>query len=434
MFRTFVVTSIFALVAAAGAWGAEITLDDALDFALARSPAAVAAEATYISARADLYQGWGGVLPTASASYSASRYLDRGTFKLGGYEIPGYTPPLHYYYGQAQINQPIFAGGALIWGVMSGRAAARAGAASRNEQRDQLVVDVARAYFGVLKAEGLKEVADVAAEASRKNEKLARVQYDTGATSRAEYLKAVVQRGTDEIAAIAAEAAVATARLAFFNAVGMEPDETLEFTAVETTPPLELPPIEELIPPAMKRRPDVTQAREEDRKAELAVRTARAGWFPTIGAAATYDWNDFYAPSRYTWNENDEWTLGVTASWNIFDSFQTKANVARARAAAATARVAADRIRDVVALDITDAYYEYKKQAETVAVAKETAAAAEEEFAIVQQLFELGGASALELTDAQARYIQAQNAYVEAKYDLLAADFELKRALGKLEY
>lgn len=421
------------LVIGSNAFAAELTLEEAIDFALARSPAAVAAEATYLYGRADLYQGWGGVLPTANLSYSASRYYDREVLRYGGYELPGYSP-IHYYYAQGRLDQPLFAGGRLIWGVMSGRASARAGAASRDEQRQLLVVDVARVYLGVLKAQGLKNVAATSLEASRNNEELALAQYETEAISRAEYLKAVVQLGSDEIASIAAEAAVETARLAFFNAVGMEPDENLAFAEVEGVGPRELLSPADLTEQAMARRPDVTRTSADKRVADLAVRSARAGWFPSLAASVTYDWSDVNSPSRETWNDFDEWAVGATASWDLFDSFQTKANLDRARAAAANTRVAYDRLRDAVTLDVTKAYYEYKKQAETVTVADKTAAAAEEEFTIVQELYALGGASTLELTDAQARFVEAQNSFVEAKYDFLIADFDLKRALGRLEY
>jgi outer membrane protein len=425
----------FAVAAfAAVAYAEDLTLDEALDFALKRSPAAVAADAAYLSARADLYQGWGGIMPTASVAYSASRYYDREALKFGGYEIPGYSPPLHYYYAEARVDQPIFAGGRLIWGVMSGRASRRAGAAGRAEQRQRLVVDVARAYFGVLKATGLKEVADVSLEASRNNEELASAQYETDAISRAEYLRAVVQRGADEIAGISAEAAVENARLAFFNTVGMEPDADITFVAGNAAPPPgELPSLEELIARAAERRPDVTRIREENRVAELGVRSAAGGWLPALSANAVYDWSDYDSPSAATWDDNDEWVVGLTASWYLFDGFATKANLDRARAAAAVTRVAYDRLRDAVALDVTQAYYEYKKQSETVTVAEETAAAAEEEFSIVQELYALGGASVLELTDAQARFVEAQNSLVVAKYDLLIADYDLRRALGELE-
>ena len=429
------VTFIYALLAAAaGAQAAELTLDEAIDFALARSPAAVAADSTHLYGRADLYQGWGGVLPKANLSYSTSRYYDREVLRLGGYEIPGYMPPIHYYYAQGRLDQPLFAGGRLVWGVMSGRASARAGEAGRVEQRQSLVVEIARVYLAVLKAQGLKNVADTSLEASRRNEELASAKYESEATSRAEYLKAVVQRGIDETASIAAEAAVETTRLAFFNAAGMEPDENLTFAEVEGIEPQELSSPSELTEQAMDRRPDVTRTDAEKRIADLGVRSARAGWFPSLAASAVYDWNDVNAPSRETWNDFDEWTVGVTASWDIFDGFSTKANTDRARAAAATTRVAHERLRDAVALDVTTAYYEYKKQAETIGVAEETAAAAEDEFTIVQELYTLGGASTLELTDAQARFVEAQNSFVEAKYNFLIADFDLKRALGRLEY
>jgi len=420
------------LAFAAAAPAAEITLDGAIDYALARSPAAVAADAAYLSARADLWQGWGNVMPQANATYSASRYYDRETLRIGGTPIPGFVPALHGYYASAQVNQPLFAGGALLWGVLSGRASARAGEADRASRRQQLTVDVARAYFGVLKAEGLKTAADGTLAANRANEELARANYDNGATSRAEYLKVVVLRGQAQVAAIAAEAGVATARLSFFNVAGMPPDAAATFAPVEAGAAEDYGALDGLIEEAMANRPDAVRTAAEKRKADLAVRSAAAGYIPSVGASATYDWSDTQPPSREDWDANDEWIVGLTASWNLFDGFQTKANMDRARAVAANARVAHDRLRDTVALDVTNAYYEYRRQAETLAVAKETAAAADEEFRLVNELYALGGASALELGDAQARNVEASNAYVNAKYDFLAADYDLRRALGRL--
>jgi outer membrane protein TolC len=429
MKKTWPLIGVLAVAAAAQA--ADITLDDAIARALAASPAAVAADASYLSARADLWQGWGNVLPKAAVSYGANRYYDLEAMRVGSYTIPGYTPPLHYYASSAEVTQPLFAGGSLLWGVFSGRASARAGAAGRDEQRQQLVVDVATAYFGVLKAEGMKNVADTSLAASRHAEALARVQYETGALSRQEYLKAKVVLGQAETAAIAAEAGVANARLAFFHTVGTSPEPAATFAPVTLPVPRELPPPETLVDEALGRRADVARVNEESRKADLGVRTANAGWYPTVGAVASYDWSDANPPRRENWDPNANWTVGLSASWNLFDGFTTKANAARARAAAASARAAQDRIRDTVALDITQAYYEYRKQREMVTVAEETAAAADEEFKLQQQLYDMGGASMLELSDAQARYVEAQNTYIEAQYDFHIADYNLRRALGE---
>jgi len=230
MKKPAIIITVFALAAAAQA--AEMTLDAAIDYALARSPSAVAAEATYLSARADLWQGWGNVLPSAKASYAGYRYYDREAARIGGFQIPGYQPPTHDYAASLNATQPLFAGGSLLWGVLSGRASARAGAASRDQQKQQLVVDVARAYAAVLKADGLKRVAETSFEASRSAEEFARVQYETGAIPRAEYLKAKVTLGQAKTAAIQAEASAETARIAFFNTVGMKPDRDAVFADV----------------------------------------------------------------------------------------------------------------------------------------------------------------------------------------------------------
>lgn len=419
----------------AGAAGAaEITLEEAIDFALKHAPDAVAAETTYLTARADLWDGWGNVAPTVTTSYSASRYYDRDAFRMGGYQIPGYKPPAHYYSASAEVSQPLFAGGALFWGVMSGRTAEKIGAASRQEQRDKLVVHVAKSYMNVLKTQGLREVAETSLAASRQAEELARARHEAGEISRAEYLKAVVQKGQAEVAAISAAAAATTARLAFFNTVGMEVDDAATFAPVEPTAPRALPPLEDLISTALRTRPDVIKVTAGKKQADVNVRRAAAGYLPAVAATAGYSWSDTAAPSRETWDEDDEWTIGIAASWNLFDAFRTKANVMRARAAAASARIAADRIRDTVALDIATAYYEYLRLAELLKVAEETAAAAKEELTLVTESYALGGASALELAEAQNRYVEAANAAVEAKCDFIVADYELRRATGELRY
>ncbi len=70
------------------------------------------------------------------------------------------------------------------------------------------------------------------------------------------------------------------------------------------------------------------------------LHAARAGWLPTVGATATYDWSGNEAPTRDNWDPNDEWVVGVTGSWNLFDRFQTKATVDRAWARRVSTRQA----------------------------------------------------------------------------------------------
>jgi len=55
---------------------------------------------------------------------------------------------------------------------------------------------------------------------------------------------------------------------------------------------------------------------------------------------------------------------------------------------------------------------------------------ATEDFEIVNRLYELGGASSVELTDAQALYVSAASSYYSTLYDYKIAVITWEKALG----
>ena len=63
-------------------------------------------------------------------------------------------------------------------------------------------------------------------------------------------------------------------------------------------------------------------------------------------------------------------------------------------------------------------------------VAKETVAAAEEDFNLVQEKYNLGAATILEVLDAQVSLVEAENSQVEAKYDYNLSVASLEKAMG----
>jgi outer membrane protein len=433
LLMTFVLFCVL-LKTPANAEGASMTLEEAWEIAAKNSPAAAGAEASYMEGRASWLEGWGGLIPTLSTTAGYSHFLDQDTYRIGGYEIPGYTPPEEYYQLDVTVTEPIFTGGLVFNRWRSGRAAVRAGEADRADKLGDLKVSVAEAFFGALKAEKLREVTEKSLEASENNVRIAEVNFETGAISRSEYLKAVVQAGTDRVALIASEAAAKNARLAFFSTLGVKPDDAVTLDDELPMPEPTLPPLDDVLARAGENRPDIIANEYYTKATEYAVGMAKAGRWPGIYASASYDWSDYEAPwdSSEDWDANDSWTLGVTIQYELLDGFATRSAVRRAEAAAKVARANLDVLEETVEMDVTTAYYEYEKQAETVVVARETAEAADEEFEIVNRLYELDGASALELTDAQALYVQAQNAYIEALYDFYLADIKLKKAMGDL--
>ncbi|UCD16755.1 MAG: TolC family protein, partial [Candidatus Zixiibacteriota bacterium] len=76
------------------------------------------------------------------------------------------------------------------------------------------------------------------------------------------------------------------------------------------------------------------------------------------------------------------------------------------------------------------AYLEMTRTRQALDVAQETVAAAEEDFALIQEKYNLGAATILEILKSQESLVQAQNESVEAKFDYNLSVANLEKAMG----
>ena len=104
---------------------------------------------------------------------------------------------------------------------------------------------------------------------------------------------------------------------------------------------------------ALENRPDVAAADIAVKRAESAKRAARSGYLPSVSANATGGIN---GKDPFSKSYSDSWTAGISASWNIFDSGITKAQVESAKAEVIKAEETASTLREQVQLEVQSAY------------------------------------------------------------------------------
>ncbi len=201
-----------------------------------------------------------------------------------------------------------------------------------------------------------------------------------------------------------------------------------------TVPPFSVPPseisainIDQSLNTAFAVRPEILENQVNVRVAETGVKLARAGLEPTLAVNA--DGN--YYPTTSFQNPRKRVAL-VTATLNIplYDGGATRDLVAEARLRTQNAQTSLDSTREDVALDVRQSYLNLSTAARQIDAANTALqqAVAARQLAEVRYRGQVG--TYLEVTDAQAALVQAENNQVDAVYDYLVARAQFENALG----
>ena len=160
--------------------------------------------------------------------------------------------------------------------------------------------------------------------------------------------------------------------------------------------------------------------------AEAAVSGARSSYLPTISLNGGYGWaNQEFPPS------NRSWSIGLTGSYPLFNGFQRETQVFRAQATADQARQA-ERAARLNLSSLLDARYATAQSALAgVDLAEQNVELSEESLRVVQERYQLGLATILELQDAQITFTQSEIDLVSRRFDYEAAVATIEALLGR---
>jgi len=424
---------------------APLTLDDALAAALA-SPDLALARADAESAAADPISSTAAVLPRLDLQATFGHDFTGSTGSrlvvLGGssFTLPG-SPATDQESNalSLRLTQTLF-DWALFRDIARARSSARASARLYDETALSTAFEVTRRFYEVVRAERTLSVLERTAVRSEELVSRADALYAAGRAPKAETLQARANLANDRVAAEAQRVRVAQARAALAQALGRKdgaelavvPPAALDTPAAAGSPP---PPLEALLQAARQRRPALAAQAALVDAADATAGGARAGYFPTLSAQASYSRQGYaFGPPEAVYGNDPNRAYSATAqlvlSWNLFEGRRTTANVRRADAQARRARASEDRTAALVTQEIASARAALVSLGRQVSLAGEGLAVAAQGLVLARQRFDAGLANQLEIRDASLKATQAELSLVQARIDEAVARADLARAAG----
>ena len=159
------------------------------------------------------------------------------------------------------------------------------------------------------------------------------------------------------------------------------------------------------------------------------MRTAKAGYHPTVNASATRSIAG-ERPFQDDHTNSDTWAAGLSASWNIFDSGVTAAQVDAAKATLHKAEEALAAADEQIRLDVHTAYLNLRAAEQNIKTTETAVKRAEEDYNIARVRYNAGVGTNLEVMRASDNLTTARMNYSTALYTYNTSKASLDNAMG----
>ncbi len=410
--------------------GKKLALDEAIEVALNNHPAIKEFKERSQSAKAQVGVSRANLLPQIS---NTSSYYYGNSVPSSSLNIPTGIGPLSTSRGEIsdlavhrfQVNQLLYDFGKTLGQVGQSKALYDAAKMDLSNIRQQVVVDAKTAFYGYLAAERAVMVSE---ENLRLNEDLVRQAkgfYEVGVKARIDVTTAEANLYTAQSDLITARNTFQIAQVALMTALGLKswPYDGLTYH-LDTRP--KLMNLADAKEKALADRPDYLKNKFQQKADQQAIRTARAGYFPTLYSQGLQNTQGKpYGDMRGTWS------LSLNASVPLFEGLATKYSVQQAKANLRATESNAEVLRQDINKQVEQSYLNVRAAAEKTRATAKGQEAAKENWDLAQGRYKAGVGSIIEVTDAQVKFFNAELSYIRSVYDLKVAEAQLEKAVGK---
>lgn len=415
-----------------------LTLPVAIDIALRTNPLIRATTSGQELARAQIGEARAGRYPIVQFGETFARsnnpvfifgsLLEQGRFGPQNFEVNALNNPdsLSNFRTSMTFRLPIFdqrQSGTRINQAELGRQQADT---QTEIARQQIRLEVLKAYYGMLVALAKKDAADEAATLAEADVKRSRDMFDAGIVVQSDLLAAEVQLAEFRQQQIQSEGDMTIAQAALNTALGLAVDTPQKVAGELVEKSFNTVSQEDSIRLAMEHRPELARARLSGQSAREGVRGARGEFLPKLEA-----FGGFGVSSRNLAGGSSDYTVGASATFNIFDAGR-KSRLAQAQAAEDMAAADQEHLASQIRFEVVRAYQQYVSARERLKVASRVVEQAREALRIVQDRYQSGLTTITEVLRAETTFVRARMTLLSARYDHYVGYADLLHSTGTL--
>ena len=296
------------------------------------------------------------------------------------------------------------------------------------QARQDLVLEVVRAYYGVLVLKENLKAADQAVKTAEASRERMETMHKAGLLVDSDLLSAKVFASQMKDRQVRAQNDLALAEMQLARQIGTGLDQTIEPAASLREPDESSKPIDEWIRVALEQRPALRVAELQQTAADEERKATKAEFGPKIVmfGSTERDAMTLGGPS------GTNWTAGARLDFNLFAGGAQKARLAEATALESKAKHNVEWFRSGIQMEVRKAYLDGNAAAQRAVTARDASDQAKESLRIIQNRYEAGLTTVTELLRSQTAQLDATTTYLSAVQDWQVARAQLERAAGIL--
>ncbi|RKY32824.1 MAG: TolC family protein [Candidatus Omnitrophota bacterium] len=396
-----IVLSIFVALAIVSAYGEVLTWQDCLREALQNNPDLLSAKEKINQTLEEKKITRSTLLPqiTAGLSSKKSRTTTKDVSSTYSYNLTG--------------KQLLFDGFKTIYDIKSASLSVEAAEYEYREVSSSVRFNLREAFVNLLKAQKLVSLTEEIAQRRKKNLELVRLRYEVGREHKGSLLTAQASLAQAEFEVTQAKRNLVLAQRKLLKELGRErfsPIVVKEEFDVKIE--REVPDFERLVLDV----PEFKKAVVYKNIAGFNLKSVRADFSPVASLTSSIGRTSSDWPP-----EDEEWSVGVSVSFPLFEGGSRIAEVSKARSQLKEKEAEEKSLRDSFIFTLQEAWVEFQDAFDKVNVQKKYLEAAKERAKIASAQYSTGLVSFDDWTIIEDNLANAQKAYLNARAEALIA-------------
>ncbi len=435
-----------------------LTLEDALKIALDKNPQTKIAQMELTKANAAVKEAFGYALPTVDLSASFSHFLSVPKMPFPDFEallnnntyrvlldvelitedqakfldrrdvLQSFTLKNNYE-AKLQVTQILF-NSAVFRGIGASEIYRQAAEVNLKSTAAKTILDVKKAFFGLLLAEEMNQIALSSLENIANHVKSTQAMFRQGLASEFNAMQAEVQLENFRPIVLSSENALKNAKEGLKLVIGIDTKididarGNLEFTDNVSND------LQELIELARKNNLDIKGLSKKADVDEAFIDLDLSEYWPSIVAFGNVSLNG--ASNTFDFMHYNSSMVGISFQINLFNGNRTRQKVQQSTINMFQTREQVNNLKDFVALQMKDKFNQLEQVRQTLAAQERNVELAQKSYSIAEVRFREGTATQLELMNAELQLRQARANRLQSVYSFITAKADIENLTGQL--
>ncbi len=412
-----------------------IPLAEAIRLGIGSSSRLQVDSALILQSEAQYDEAWQHALPDASVS-AQQLFLNSPTVNLQtttrqssdtSTTQRSSTPQVsRVFFLNASASLPLFAGGQIRYGRERAKLLREAACLSAGSDRSAVAYNVAQAYNNLSKATDAIAVIEEDLRAARARDSNFLQLENNGAIPRNDRLKAALQTSNIELQLLEAQSNYSLAQSTLNLLLGLLETTDIQIDRAYTSIQIPAGSYEDYLQQAVANRQDLKALSLQEKAATFGIKSAKAGYLPTLAATGGYVYLD--VPNLIT--VTNALNGGVALKYSLSSLWKTKSAIHLAQAQRMQVEANSRALSDAIRLQVNQDYQMQVLAQRKIAVYQKAEQQAEENARIIRNKRDNGLATITELLDADAALLSAKLNVSYAQSDAALAYYKLLQTTG----